>query len=65
MFVGLAAGWLALRLTGSLTALFVALGLGMFLYGVLVTAAVALGSWFRRGPTVMSPRLHPVWWTPR
>jgi len=27
MFVGLAAGWFALRLTGSLTALFLALGL--------------------------------------
>jgi hypothetical protein len=54
MFVGLAAGWLALHLTGSLTALFVALGLGMFLYGILVTAAVALGSWFRGAPAASS-----------
>lgn len=54
MLVGLAAGWLALRLTGSLLGLFVALGLGMFLYGVLVTGAVALGSWFRSAPTASS-----------
>jgi putative MATE family efflux protein len=48
MFIGLAGGWLVLRATGSLLGLFVALGLGMLTYGVVVTAAVALGSWFRR-----------------
>ncbi len=53
MFVGLAGGWLVLRATGSLLGLFVALGLGMLTYGVLVTLAVALGSWFRRTPVAM------------
>jgi Na+-driven multidrug efflux pump len=51
MFVGLVGGWLVLRATGSLLGLFVALGLGMLTYGVLVTLAVALGSWFRRSRT--------------
>ncbi len=48
MVVGLAGGWFVLRATGSLLGLFVALGSGMLTYGVVVTAAVALGSWFRR-----------------
>ncbi len=48
MLVGIGGGWLALRATGSLLSLFLALGLGMFTYGVLVTISVALGSWFRR-----------------
>ena len=44
MLVALGGGWLALRATGSLVALFVALGLGMLLYGVLVTVSVTSGS---------------------
>jgi hypothetical protein len=51
MWVGLVGWWLVLRATGSLLGLFVALGLGMLTYGVLVTLAVALGSWFRRSHT--------------
>jgi putative MATE family efflux protein len=47
MLIGLGGGWIALRLTGSLTYLFVALGLGMLTYGVLVAVAVAGGSWNR------------------
>ena len=46
MLIGLGGGYLALRATGSLLALFVALGLGMLVYGVLVTASVAKGAWF-------------------
>ena len=44
MLVALGGGWLALRATGSLQWLFLALGLGMLLYGVLVTVAVTSGS---------------------
>ncbi len=44
MLVALGGGWLALRATGSLQWLFVALGFGMLLYGVLVTVSVTSGS---------------------
>jgi len=48
MAIALGGGWLALRATGSTTWLFTAIGTGMLAYGVIVTAAVASGSWFRR-----------------
>jgi putative MATE family efflux protein len=48
MLIGLGGGWIALRLTGSLSALFFALGAGMFAYGVIVTLAVTRGTWFVR-----------------
>ena len=52
MLIAIGGGWLALRATGSPQGLFVALGLGMLTYGVLVTLAVVTGSWFRRkGPS--------------
>jgi len=44
--VAAGAGWLALRLGGSLAAFFAASALAMFLYGAIVLAAVASGSWF-------------------
>ena len=40
-------GWLALHLTGSLAALFIALALGLVVYGTSVATAVARGVWFR------------------
>jgi putative MATE family efflux protein len=46
--IAVGGGWLALRLTGSLTGLFAALGLALVVYGVTVTTAVASGVWFRR-----------------
>ena len=48
MVVGIGGGWLALRLTGSLSWLFAALALGMVLHGVTVLAAIASGAWFRK-----------------
>jgi putative MATE family efflux protein len=48
MAIALGGGWLALRLTGSIAALFIAPGAGMLAYGIIVTAAVASGSWFAR-----------------
>ena len=47
MVIALAGGWLALRLTGSLWALFAALALGLVVYGVTVLAAIRSGAWFR------------------
>ena len=42
-------GWLAWRLTGSLGALFVMLGVALAAYGLIVAAAVRSGAWFGRG----------------
>jgi putative MATE family efflux protein len=47
MFVALALGALALRLTGSLTWLFACLGIGLATYGCIVAGAVVRGTWFR------------------
>jgi putative MATE family efflux protein len=41
-------GWVLLRLTGSVAALFAALSLGLVLYGVILAAAVRSGAWFTR-----------------
>jgi putative MATE family efflux protein len=48
LIVGIGGGWLVLRLTGSVDWLFAALTLALVLYGVIVTAAIASGAWFRR-----------------
>ena len=47
MLVAIVGGWIALRLTGSLSWLFAALALGLFLHGAVLLAAVASGAWFR------------------
>ena len=46
--VAIGGGWLALRVTGSLNWLFAALALGLFVYGVALTAAITSGAWFDR-----------------
>jgi hypothetical protein len=50
MLVAILGGWLALRLTGSLTWMFAALAAAMVVYGVSMLAAVASGVWFRGLP---------------
>ena len=45
-----AGGWLALRLTGNLTYLFLALGVALVVFGLINALAVAGGSWFGRRP---------------
>ena len=40
-------GWLALRLTGSMAAVFAMLGVALAFYGCIVAAAVGSGAWFR------------------
>ncbi len=47
LLVAVGGGWLALTLTGSLTALFAALALGLVMYGVTVVTAISRGVWFR------------------
>ena len=47
MLVAIGGGWLALRLTGSLQWLFVALAIGLFVHASVLLAAVASGAWFR------------------
>jgi putative MATE family efflux protein len=47
LLVAVGGGWLALHLTGSLTALFAALSLGLIVYGVTVVTAISRGVWFR------------------
>jgi putative MATE family efflux protein len=46
--VAIGGGWLALRLTGSLSAMFVAVGLALFVYGAGIAAAIRMGAWFPR-----------------
>jgi hypothetical protein len=47
LLIAVAGGWIALRLTGSLGWVFVALSAALVTYGLLVFAAVASGVWFR------------------
>src|SRR6266566_1274217 len=47
MLIAVGGGFVALRLTGSLQWLFVALALGLFLYGGVLCVAIASGAWFR------------------
>ena len=47
MLVAIGGGWLALRLSGSLTWLFAALALGLLLQGLTLAAAIGTGAWFR------------------
>jgi putative MATE family efflux protein len=48
LLVAVLGGWVALRLTGSVTWVFGALSAGLLLYGALLLKMVASGVWFRR-----------------
>lgn len=48
MAIAVAGGWLALKLTGSLAALFATLALALIIYGTTIATAIARGAWFRR-----------------
>jgi putative MATE family efflux protein len=48
MLVAIVGGWIAFRLTGSLSWLFAALAAGLVIYGLTVLAAVGSGAWFRQ-----------------
>ncbi len=47
MVTAVGGGWVALRLTGSLTGLFVALAAGLVLFGCTLVVAIRGGAWFR------------------
>ena len=49
--IAIGGGWLALRATGSLNALFVALALALVAYGISMVAAVRAGTWFSGQPS--------------
>jgi len=51
VIVAIGGGWLALKLTGSLSAMFVAAGVGLLVYGAGITTAIKLGAWFPRAST--------------
>lgn len=45
--IAVGGGWIALTATGSLGWVFVALASGLVAYGLLISAAVAAGAWFK------------------
>src|SRR5216683_3318480 len=47
LVIAVGAGWVVLRLTGSLGSVFAALSLGLVAYGVILSAAIRSGAWFR------------------
>ena len=47
LVIAVAGGWLALRLTGSLTWVFAALAAGLAVYGLVLAAVIRAGAWFR------------------
>jgi len=47
VMIALGGGWLALKLTGSLTALYIALAVGLIVYGLAVLMVVRGRSWLR------------------
>ena len=49
LIIAIGGGWIALRATGSLEWMFVALSAALVAYGVMLSAAVASGAWFRLG----------------
>jgi Na+-driven multidrug efflux pump len=46
LIIAAGGGWLALRLTGNLTAVFIALSIALTAFGLINAAAVAGGAWF-------------------
>jgi Na+-driven multidrug efflux pump len=46
MVVAIGGGWLALKLTGSLGAMFIAIGVALLVYGAGIAIAIKLGAWF-------------------
>jgi Na+-driven multidrug efflux pump len=51
-------GWLALRFTGNLTAVYIALAMALAAFGLINAGAVAGGAWFRAtaAPGAQSPK---------
>jgi hypothetical protein len=47
LMIATAGGWAAFAVTGSVGAVFAALGVGLVIYGALTGGAIAAGAWFR------------------
>ncbi len=56
MLVAVVGGWLALRMTGSLSWLFAAVAVGLVLYGVTLLVAIRAGAWSAREPAAAGLR---------
>ncbi|MEO8005651.1 MAG: MATE family efflux transporter [Betaproteobacteria bacterium] len=48
LLIGIGGGWIVLRMTGSLSALFAALTVALIVYGVVVAAPIASGAWYKK-----------------
>ena len=48
LVIAVGGGWIAFSLTGALDSIFAALSAALVTYGVMLSAAVASGVWFRR-----------------
>jgi putative MATE family efflux protein len=46
--VAIGGGWIALKLTGSLAVMFVAVGVALLVYGAGIAIAIRMGAWFSR-----------------
>ncbi len=58
-------GWLALRWGGELIHVFIAQGVGLVVYGLVIAATIAGGAWFGRvgwprGPAALMRRLTAI-----
>jgi hypothetical protein len=51
LVIAAAGGWLALRVNGNLTLVFVALAAALVAFGLINASAVAGGAWFGRTPS--------------
>jgi MATE family, multidrug efflux pump len=47
LVIAIGGGWIALHLTGSVDWVFAALSVALVIYGVILSAAIASGAWFR------------------
>jgi putative MATE family efflux protein len=59
MLIAIGGGWLALRLTGSLTWLFAAIALGLVVQGMTVVTAIMAGAWGDGLSAKSYPRSNP------
>jgi Na+-driven multidrug efflux pump len=58
VFIAIGGGWVAFRLSGSLDWMFVALALGLVVYGLTVTTVICSGAWFRSSTNFWQPFHH-------
>jgi putative MATE family efflux protein len=57
LIIAACGGWLALRWTGNVTAVFIALAAALAAFGLINAAAIAGGAWFGRSPSPEAAKL--------